>query len=145
MAIKLRSFRSVLYAAWVAAAVAALAACASRPPSTAAPAHATSIAASGGTSANRQEKAAPTSHLLAQVKLVHRAWQEGLPVRIGIHNGVTYYCWSSNDIGSLIPSTKCVTGSQLRAMLDARRRMRVGEANMHPLQCGGNKLCGGGN
>lgn len=132
--------RPWLYAAAIAAVAAMLGACASTPPPAASPSAAAATHASSGSAT---EKPAP-GNAIEQVKLVKEAWQSGLPVHVAVDNGNTYFCWSDTSIGSMIPSTKCLTESQLRTVLTERRQARRRMQNSGALPCTQAKLCGGG-
>jgi hypothetical protein len=41
-----------------------------------------------------------------------------------VRNGVVIYCWTDDDIGSRIPSKKCVNQAQLELMLQQRQKQR---------------------
>jgi hypothetical protein len=41
-----------------------------------------------------------------------------------VRNGTTVYCWKDADIGSRLPSKKCVDEAQLQVMLDRRQEQR---------------------
>jgi hypothetical protein len=41
-----------------------------------------------------------------------------------VRNGVTLFCWNDADMGSRIPSKKCVNEAQLQIMLDRRQAQR---------------------
>ena len=41
-----------------------------------------------------------------------------------VRNGVVVYCWTDDDIGSRIPSKKCVDKAQLEVMLQQRQKQR---------------------
>ncbi|HET9106152.1 MAG TPA: hypothetical protein VFN79_03070 [Steroidobacteraceae bacterium] len=136
--------RHSLHAVAVAAAVVLLVACASAPPPAESSAHPSAVVASGASAAiSPTEKPAPTSKLIAQADLVKQAWQAGLPVHVEIANGDPLYCWSDSDVGSMIPSTKCLTESQLQSVLtqrrEARQRLQTRAANA----CNNPTLCGG--
>lgn len=138
MATPLPNLRRLLYVTAATAWVAAVAACASSPPAPEAQGQAApAVAATASSSA----PAAKSPQEIAELKLVQEAWQEGLPVHVGFLNGVAYYCWSDDDIGSMLPTRKCETAAQLKEVLAGRRQARDGESTNHPLQCGG-KDCG---
>jgi hypothetical protein len=115
-----------LRGAVVGLALAAVAGCASGPQPAAAPQGAAQVQAAA------QQAGTTTQHLTDVQKLVVKARQEGLPGFYAIvRGGQEMYCWRDKDIGSLIPSTKCVTSaSQLRQVLAqlAEERHRMQEA-----------------
>jgi hypothetical protein len=41
-----------------------------------------------------------------------------------VRDGQTVYCWADQDIGSLIPTKKCVDRTQLEIMLQQRQQQR---------------------
>ena len=107
-------------------ALAAVAGCASGPQPAAAPQSTAQVQAAA------QQAGTTTQHLTDVQKLVARAHQEGLQGFYAIvRGGQEMYCWRDKNVGSLIPSTKCVTSaSQLRQVLAqlAEERHRMQEA-----------------
>ena len=135
---KFTTFR-VLESACIGAALIALAGCASGP----APA---ATAANGPQSkAAAQATALSTEHLTKVQQLVAEARQAGLPdVYADVRNGHTVYCWRGKNIGTLIPSTKCVNSSDslrqvIRALAAQRHQMMERAGGM----CGGKAGCAG--
>ncbi len=121
------------------AALIALAGCASGP----APA---ATAANGPQSkAAAHEAALSAKHLTKVQQLVAEARQAGLPDFYAVvRNGHTDYCWRGKNIGTLIPSTKCVNSAQslrqvLRALSTERHQMMERAGGM----CGGKADCAG--
>lgn len=125
---------AVFPAALLAAAVLVAAGCANTPQ--AAPLPLTSTTAPG-TAANASPSNAPQASSPAYVvdetpasqrQLVESADFALIAQRQGfkpeVRNGVVIYCWTDDDIGSRIPSKKCVNRAQLDAMLQQRQKQR---------------------
>ncbi len=129
---KFTTFR-VLARACIGAALIALAGCASGP----APA---ATAANGPQSkAAAQEAALSAKHLTKVQKLVAAARQAGLPDFYAVvRNGHTDYCWRGKNVGTLIPSTKCVNSAQ-----SLRQVLRALSAERHQMMERGGGMCGG--
>ena len=86
-----------------------------------------------------------TKHLTEVQKLVAQAREAGLPdVYALVRNGKTTYCWRGKNIGTLIPSTKCVySADQMRQVLQSLAKERH-EMMEHPQgMCGGKSGCSG--
>jgi hypothetical protein len=129
----------VLPGALAAAVLIVLAGCASGP----APA---ATAANGPRSkAAAQEVALSTKHLTKVQKLIAEARQAGLPDFYAVvRNGHTDYCWRGKNIGTLIPSTKCVNSAQsLRQVLQALSAERHQMMERAGGMCGGKADCAG--
>ena len=127
----------VLRGAVVGAALMILAGCAGGP-------SAASVIASNGARAHAAGMQGDFSakHLVKVQELVNQARQEGLPDFYAlVRNGQTRYCWRGRNIGTLIPSTKCVhSAATLRhvlAMMAAERHRMEDGAGV----CGQIKNC----
>ncbi len=72
---------------------------------------------------------APSRHLTEVQRLVEQGRQEGLNGLYAlVRDGHTMYCWRDRNVGTLIPSTKCVPDSAtlrrvLRQMASMRHRL----------------------
>jgi len=84
-------------------------------------------------------------HLTKVQRLVQKGRQEGLNGLYAlVRDGHTMYCWRDRNVGTLIPSTKCVPGSaMLRRVLRemASMRHRLNEAPQGICSSGG--VCSG--
>ena len=120
----------------IAAALAALAGCASGP--AASSTSATSAAPTAVTVAH-------TKHLTEVQKLVAEARAAGLPdVYALVRNDKTTYCWRGKNIGTLIPSTKCVySADQMRQVLKSLAKERHEMMERPQGMCGGKSGCSG--
>jgi len=70
--------------------------------------------------------AADAKHLTQVQKLVLEAREAGLPGFYAlVRGGHTMYCWHDKNVGTLIPTTKCVqSADQLRQVLSAMAEQR---------------------
>lgn len=136
---KFTVFRALERVCIVATALIALAGCASGPTPAATTASGPQSQAAG------QLAALSAKHLTKVQKLVAEARQAGLPDFYAVvRNGRTNYCWRGKNIGTLIPSTKCVDSAQslrqvLRALSAERHQMMENPQGM----CGGKADCAG--
>lgn len=109
--------------------------CASGP----APADSGSAAAQAG--AAGAPTAADAKHLTQVQKLVLQAREAGLPGFYAlVRGGHTMYCWHDKNVGTLIPTTKCVqSAAELRQVLSAmaEQRHRLEEAPQGVCSSGG--------
>lgn len=86
-----------------------------------------------------------TKHLTEVQKLVAQAREAGLPdVYALVRNGKTTYCWRGKNIGTLIPSTKCVySADQMREVLKSLAKERHEMMERPQGMCGGKSGCSG--
>jgi hypothetical protein len=136
------AIRPSLYAAAATALVFVLAACASTPsPTESSHSAASANTAHAAAASSPTETPAPASKLITQADLVKRAWQDGLPVHVRISNGDPVYCWSENKMGSMIPSTYCLTQGQLQTLLVQREQARQIRQNQAATRCANTQYC----
>ena len=133
------AYSRTLRGALMGLALAVVASCASEPQPAATPQSAAQVQKAA------QQAGTTTQHLTDVQKLVAQAHQEGLPGFYAIvRGGQEMYCWRDKDVGSLIPSTKCVnSAAQLRRVLaqlaEERHRMQEAPGGI----CGGTGNCSG--
>ena len=58
-----------------------------------------------------------------------------------VRNGVVVYCWTDDDIGSRIPSKKCVGREQLKIMLQRRQAQRDARRQSTAFGCAPGSNC----
>ena len=104
-----------------------------------APADSGSAAAQAGPTA--APAAAQAKHLTQVQKLVLQAREAGLPGFYAlVRGGREMYCWRDKNVGTLIPTTKCVqSAAELRQVLSAmaEQRHRLEEAPQGACSSGG--------
>lgn len=102
-------------------------------------------AGSGAAATQAGTVAAPTAaqakHLAQVQKLVLQAREAGLPGFYAlVRGGREMYCWRDKNVGTLIPTTKCVqSAAELRQVLSAmaEQRHRLEEAPQGACSSGG--------
>jgi hypothetical protein len=65
---------------------------------------------------------APAARSGPSPELLKKARDAG--VKPEVRNGETIYCWKDADVGSRLPTKKCVNEGQLELMLDRRQQQR---------------------
>lgn len=134
--------RPSLYAAAATVLIFVLAACASTPsPTESSHPAASANTAHAAAASSPTETPAPASKLIAQADLVKEAWQAGLPVQVRISNGNPVYCWSDNKMGSMIPTTHCLTQGQLQTVLVQRQQAGQIRQNQAASRCANPQYC----
>lgn len=122
---------------WLMAAVLmALAGCAQQPVKTDHSAsHTVSTAAANAPASAKTNSYGVSSHLLETAR------DQGYRPRM--ENGKAYFCKTSTLTGDLIPTTYCISGSQLAILVqhEENERQRMTD---QAAQCGNSATCGGG-
>lgn len=104
------------------AAMALVAGCASTQPQPVAgtpPTGAGNVAAASAVS----ETPRSSADLAKTASLAERAARNGF--RMEVLHGKTLYCWTDKDTGTLLPTTKCLTPSELESELELREQRRA--------------------
>jgi hypothetical protein len=129
---------SMLRSALFSAALLLAAACASAPPQGASPPSASgTVAGSQGAAQapayTEDETPASQSELVASADFTANAQRQGFKPEV--RNGVVVYCWSDQDIGSRLPTKKCVNQTQLQILLQQRQAQRDAMQRMTGTGC----------
>jgi hypothetical protein len=113
----------------LAAALVLAAGCAASPPtqsgaqpSSSAASSQPATAAAAAPASYQDETPMSDTRLVSSAQFATNAEQHGFKPEV--RNGQTVYCWADKDIGSLIPTKKCVDRTQLDIMLQQRQHQR---------------------
>ena len=81
---------------------------------------------------------ASTNQLAQTAKLAQRAERAGLRPVVVKETGVTMYCHTDKDVGTLIPTTKCLSQAELPGYLELQeeRQASLREQPSHSGGCG---------
>jgi hypothetical protein len=109
--------------------------CAAAPPQAA-----SSAPATGAQAAVYDETPASQTDLVESAEFALSARREGLKPQV--RNGVVVYCWTDQDIGSRLPTKKCVNQTQAQILIQQREAQREAVQRVTGGACTAGLNCG---